>query len=46
MRMVALELHWPPDTLGGLYFDRIDYEGLLFWTDEIEAQIKEMTKKK
>lgn len=38
------EHHWPPSVLGGLFFDRQDYYGLLFWYDDMVALSKKTTK--
>jgi hypothetical protein len=35
VRSVVREHHWPPDKIGGLFVDAIDYEGLEFWYDDL-----------
>lgn len=30
-KSVALEFHWPPHVLGGLFIDDWDYKGLTYW---------------
>lgn len=39
---VAREFKWPPEVLGGLFFDAEDYEGLMFWYNDIKDQHKEL----
>ncbi len=42
--ILARKHHWPPRVLGGLFFDREDINGLLFWHDdhlEVEQKTKE-----
>jgi hypothetical protein len=38
----VIELKWPPNIIGGLFYDRIDYLGLLFWYDTVNEKIKRM----
>lgn len=39
---VAREYKWPPEVLGGLFFDAEDYEGLEFWYNDIKQMHKEI----
>lgn len=42
------EYHWPPSVLEGLFFDREDYMGLVFWYEdlkEVSDSIKSKSKK-
>ncbi len=43
---VVRNYHWTPDVIGGLFFDAEDYEGLEYWMNDIEAQIKQLKEKK
>lgn len=46
---VGNEYKWPPEIMGGLFFDAEDYMGLEFWYNEVREQtkqIKEMKRKK
>lgn len=31
IRTVVREYHWPPQVVGGLFFDAEDYKGLEYW---------------
>ncbi len=33
-------MKWPPQTFGGLFWDRQDAEGLLFWYDAVKEYNK------
>lgn len=49
VKSVVREHHWPPDIIGGLYFDAIDYEGLVYWyqdVKEVDEGIREKIKPK
>ena len=39
IRTVGSEKNWSPRQLGKLYVDEADYEGLIFWYNEILQQI-------
>lgn len=39
---VAREYKWPPEVIGGLFFDAEDYEGLIFWYNDIQEMHKEL----
>ncbi len=39
------EHHWPPETIGRLFFDAIDYNGLEYWYNDIIKVNKELTDK-
>jgi hypothetical protein len=46
--VIVREQHWAPEQVGALYFDGQDYQGLLFWYNdviEVQRQIKAATKK-
>ncbi len=43
-KSIALEYHWPPGILSGLYFDSEDLEGLLFWFNDIEERVNKNKK--
>lgn len=46
---VAREHHWPPNVIGGLFFDAVDYKGLTYWYNdakEVERQMKSKLKTK
>lgn len=30
-------MKWLPNVLGGLFYDNIDYKGILFWYEEIKG---------
>jgi hypothetical protein len=38
IKSIALEYHWPPSVLSGLYFDSEDWEGIEFWYKDIEER--------
>lgn len=40
IKTVAREYKWPPEVLGGLYFDDQDYEGLVFWYNDVLEMIE------
>ena len=46
IRTVAREYKWPPEVLGGLYFDRQDYLGLEYWYDDVMDMIEKAKPKK
>lgn len=35
IKSVVREHHWPPEVIGGLFVDDEDYQGLIFWYDDI-----------
>ncbi len=39
------ENHWPPSVLEGLFFDREDYLGLIFWYEDLLEVNDELKKK-
>lgn len=46
IKTVVREHHWPPDTIGGLFVDDIDYKGLLFWYNDVCYCIDEIKNSK
>jgi hypothetical protein len=47
VKSVVREHHWAPSQVGALYFDAIDYEGLVYWYEdvkEVDESLKEKTK--
>lgn len=49
VKTIIRTYEWPPSEIGGLFFDRIDYEGLLYWYDdaiEMNKEIKSQMPKK
>jgi hypothetical protein len=42
VKSVVREHHWTPDIIGRLFFDRLDYKGLLYWYDDVKEMDKEM----
>lgn len=45
IKTIVRQHHWAPEAMGALYFDDLDYEGLLFWFDEVMEAIAEMKKR-
>ncbi len=43
---VVREYKWPPRLVGGLFIDREDYLGLMFWYDDIVDVTKQLKTKK
>jgi len=43
---VVLELKWLPKDLGSLFFDRQDYNGIVYWYDRVLELIKRMSPQK
>ena len=39
------EHHWLPEKIGSLFFDSIDYNGMMFWYEDIVAVNKELESK-
>lgn len=37
---VTREHHWPPNVVGGLFCDDLDFEGLLFWSQDVIRMYK------
>lgn len=37
---VVREHHWPPDKIGGLFVDGQDYNGLVFWSNDVREVYK------
>jgi hypothetical protein len=35
IKTVTREHHWPPETIGGLFVDEQDFEGLFFWYKDV-----------
>lgn len=35
IKTVVREHHWEPSVIGGLFLDDQDYEGLLYWYDDV-----------
>lgn len=49
IKSVVREHHWAPATIGALYFDAEDREGLEYWYNdiiEVDKKLKEKTSKK
>lgn len=46
IKSVVREHHWPPDTIGGLFCDNLDHEGLEFWYEDVKEVNKQLTAKK
>ena len=42
---VVMNLNWPPETIGGLFCDTIDYLGLEFWYEKIKEEHERIPKK-
>lgn len=42
---VAREYKWPPEILGGLFFDAEDVYGLEFWYNDVVEQDKNLKSK-
>lgn len=42
IKTVVGQYHWPPDIIGGLYYDKQDYHGLPWWYDEVGRLVKEI----
>ncbi len=42
---VVREHHWPPDIMGGLYFDYEDHFGLEYWYLDVKESNDEVKKK-
>ena len=42
IKTIARTYNWPPSEIGGFFFDRMDYMGLLFWYDDALEMDKEM----
>lgn len=48
VKSVVREHHWSPSQVGDLYFDMEDYQGLVYWYEdvkEVDASLKEKTPK-
>lgn len=43
---VVREHHWPPDKIGGLFVDDMDWLGLEFWYNDLRALNDELKNKK
>lgn len=44
VKSIVREHHWPPDIISGLFFDAEDYQGLVYWYEdvrEVDASLKE-----
>lgn len=39
------EHKWPPSVLDGLFFDREDHHGLMFWYDDLKEVSENMKNK-
>jgi len=49
VKTIARTYNWPPSEIGGFFFDRIDYMGLLYWFDDalqMNAETKTLMHKK
>lgn len=46
IKTVAREFKWPPEVIGGLFIDGIDFKGLDFWYNDVKEVVKELTPKK
>lgn len=42
---VVRDTKWPPDVIGGLFIDGIDYMGLEYWYDDVKQVSEEMEEK-
>lgn len=42
---VVRQLHWPPSIIGGLFLDDEDYEGLIYWYNDVCKVNSELNKK-
>jgi hypothetical protein len=45
VQTVVRNYHWPPNVIRGLFIDKEDYNGLVFWYNDIEAQTAHTKKK-
>lgn len=49
VKTIARTYNWPPSEIGGFFFDRMDYRGLLYWYDDalaMNAETKALMPKK
>lgn len=42
IKTVVREYHWPPDHIGGLFIDDMDYKGLEFWYNDVIEVIEKI----
>ncbi len=35
---VVNRYNWPPDIVGGLFYDRVDYKGIEYWYDQVKIE--------
>lgn len=45
IKTIAFEYHWTPKTIGKMFADDIDSNGIWFWYKEVERIIKIRIKK-
>jgi len=45
VKSVVREHHWAPDQIGALYFDAADYQGLVYWYNDVVEVSNEIKRK-
>lgn len=45
IKSVVRSFHWSPEIIKDLYHDGIDYQGLVYWYDDIKIVVAEMKEK-
>lgn len=45
IKTVVREHHWEPTKIDSLFVDSLDYDGLVFWYNDIRAMHKELKTK-
>jgi hypothetical protein len=43
---VVREHHWPPYVIGGFFVDSLDYNGLVYWSNDVREVYKNTAKPK
>lgn len=45
IKSIVREHHWPPDIIGGLFVDNLDYHGLIYWYEDVKELSEELKPK-
>jgi hypothetical protein len=45
VKSIVREHKWSPSVIDNLYVDSLDYQGLIFWYEDVNEVIKELKKK-
>ena len=46
IKSVVRTFYWEPNIIKDLYHDGIDYQGLIYWYDDVDEVVKNMKSKK